>query len=388
MIFNRLKYIESGWIGTRESIFLMAVFDVCYPEYERDCWIHHFSTICQGTHICLKRLAKNYDISCLQIHEKDEFLHAFQVLVPQFRFDGTLKPHKVNADGSAVCIHKNLLLDGGMVTHVVTCQGRDHIVNIQSGDRNLVITIGHFEADLTLGNPRERLRLITPHWPLYAEAYGSFQYLRARGRKIQLVESDSSQMVMRGKTALFRSFSPTSSKLPSLTSQGETLKPTVLYAHCPGLKGVLSVSFWLKHETSTATPTFLRILGNGPYRVTMQLYVSVFKKPKIRSHQGKRIPSWMSKHPCFFSVLNQIHPENGPFMSVHVRHRAARVPSFLTASIAFSAYRSRHLGTLVHCCEAWELDTDGKRQRFGEVQTWSSRLAFQETNALPSRCWR
>ena len=28
MLFNRLKYSESGWTGTRVSIFLMAVFDV------------------------------------------------------------------------------------------------------------------------------------------------------------------------------------------------------------------------------------------------------------------------------------------------------------------------------------------------------------------------
>ena len=49
-----------------------------------------------------------------------------------------------NAGGSAICVHKNLSLEGAIGTHVVTCQGRDHIVNIQSGDRNLVVVNIHF----------------------------------------------------------------------------------------------------------------------------------------------------------------------------------------------------------------------------------------------------
>ena len=36
------------------------------------------------------------------------------------------------------------------------------------------------------------------------------------------------------------------------------------------------------------------------------------------------------------------------------------------------------------------LDTDGKRRRLGEVQTWSSRVTLQETNALmkPTILWK
>ena len=103
-------------------------------------------------HNYFSRLTKNNGIICTQeIHGKDEFLQAIQVLVPQFRLHGTFKPNNLNAGGSAV------------VTHVVTCQGRDHIVKIQSGDRNLVVVNIHFEPDLTLKNLRERLRLVTPH---------------------------------------------------------------------------------------------------------------------------------------------------------------------------------------------------------------------------------
>ena len=94
------------------------------------------------------------------IHGKEELLQAIQVLVPQFRLYGTFKLNNVNAGGSAICIHEDLLPDGAMVTYVVTCQGRDHTVNI------------HLEPDLALRNLRERPRLITPHWPLYSEALG------------------------------------------------------------------------------------------------------------------------------------------------------------------------------------------------------------------------
>ena len=67
---------------------------------------------------------------------------------------------------------KDLLLDDALVTHVVTCQGPDHIVNIGSGCRSLVVVDAHFEPELTLRRLRERLRLITPHWPPFPEAVG------------------------------------------------------------------------------------------------------------------------------------------------------------------------------------------------------------------------
>ena len=55
---------------------------------------------------------------------------------------------------------------------MITCQGRDHIVSIQSGRQSLLIVNVHFEPELTLMRLRERLRLITPHWPSYPNAVG------------------------------------------------------------------------------------------------------------------------------------------------------------------------------------------------------------------------
>ena len=61
--------------------------------------------------------------------------------------------------GSAICIHRDLLPEEAVASHVITCQGRDHLVNIQS-----IVTV-HMEPELTLRQLRGRLRLIHPHWP-------------------------------------------------------------------------------------------------------------------------------------------------------------------------------------------------------------------------------
>ena len=85
----------------------------------------------------------------------------------------------------------------------------------------------------------------------------------------------------------------------------------------------------------------------------------------------------MSKHPVFCSILKQIsddhrYPED-PFGALadlkvilekarkRIVHELQRgTPSslgakLLAASTASRAYRNRHLGTLMHCCEEWEL---------------------------------
>ena len=124
-------------------------------------------------HDYFSRLIENNNIICLQeVHGKDEFLQGIQVLAPRFRLYDTLKPGNANAGGSARCIHKDLLPGDALVTHVVTCKGRDHVVNVRSGCRILVIVNVHFEPELTLRSLRERLRLITPHWPQYPDAIG------------------------------------------------------------------------------------------------------------------------------------------------------------------------------------------------------------------------
>ena len=111
----------------------------------------------------LKKLLDNNNMICLhEVHGKDEFLQAIQVLAPRFRLFGTFLPNNENAGGSAICIHRDLLPEEAIVTHVVTCQGRDHLVNIRSGRHSLVIVNVHFEPELTVRQLRGQIVYYPP----------------------------------------------------------------------------------------------------------------------------------------------------------------------------------------------------------------------------------
>ena len=98
----------------------------------------------------ISKLLDHNNIICLQeVHGKDEFLQAIQVLAPQFRLFGAFLPDNENAGGSAICIHRDLLPEDALVTHLITCQGGDHLVNIRSERHSLVIV----KSILNLGLP-------------------------------------------------------------------------------------------------------------------------------------------------------------------------------------------------------------------------------------------
>ena len=75
---------------------------------------------------------------------------------PRFKLVDSFILGNENAGGSAICIHKDCLPEDAIVTHMITCQGRDHIVNVQSGRKNIVIVFVHFEPEFTLRRLRER----------------------------------------------------------------------------------------------------------------------------------------------------------------------------------------------------------------------------------------
>ena len=260
-----------------------------YLEYERASWIPCFLTTFQGKkHICFTRPSKNNDIICLQeIHGKLEFLQAsysgIGPSIPAIRYVHTESYERRRI--GCLCIHKNLLHEGAIVTHVVSCQGRDHIVIIQSGDRYLVVVNVHFEPDLTLRNLRERLRLITPHWVHYPEALGvmigDFNICEPEEGRFNtwnqtFTDGDA------GKAAFFRSlFSLMSSKSLSLILQGKIQQPMVQHSLCPGLTGhFINLPVAEARDFHDYSHVFDN-LGNGPFRATIQLYVSSFRNRQL-----------------------------------------------------------------------------------------------------------
>ena len=103
---------------------------------------------------------------CLQeVHGKGRVSPGYSGGGSAISFFGTSFPDNEKAGGSAFCIHRDSLPEEAVVTLLILCQGRDHIVNIQSGRHNLVIVNVHFEPELILRQLRGRLHLIHPHWP-------------------------------------------------------------------------------------------------------------------------------------------------------------------------------------------------------------------------------
>ena len=226
----------------------------------------------------LKKLFDRNNIICLQeVHGKDEFLQAIQVLAPRFRLFGTFLPDNEKAGGSAICIRKELLPEEAIVTHLVTCHGRDHLVNIQSDRHSLVNVNVHFEPDLTLRQLRGRLGLIHPHWPAYPNGVGfilgDFNICYPEEGRLNVwnqtfTDGDS------GKTAVFLSFSKMSLRLPNLITQEEILQPLATYALFQESIGYSSIYPWLMHAISTAPLMLMRTSGRKLFRVTMLQYAS------------------------------------------------------------------------------------------------------------------
>ena len=163
-------------------------------------------------HIVQKKLFDSNNIICLQEeHGKDEFLQAIQVLAPLFRFFLVLSFLSENAGGSTICIHRDILLEEAIVTHLVTGHGRDHLVNIQSGRHNLVVVNVHFEPELTLRQLRRRLHLIHPQWPSYPNGVGiilgDFNICDPEEGRFNVWNQTFTDGDPR-KTAVFRSFIP------------------------------------------------------------------------------------------------------------------------------------------------------------------------------------
>ena len=101
----------------------------------------------------------------------------------------------------------DLLLEEAIVTHVVTCQGRDHLVNIRSRRHSLVIVNVHFEPELTLRQLHGRLSIIHPHWPAYPCGVGVIlSDFKHRKKDDLMFGTNPFTDGDPGKTAVFHSF--------------------------------------------------------------------------------------------------------------------------------------------------------------------------------------
>ena len=185
---------------------------------------------------------------------------------------GTFVLDNVNAGWSAIFIQEDFTPEHAVVSHEITCQGRDHIATIRSGEGVLVIVNVHFEPDLVLRDLRERFRRISLHWPHYPEVLGvtigDFNICepekgRFNVRTQTFTEGDA------GKTALFRSFFQHALEIaqPNFTRRIPPLM--VRFAHYPESTERFLMYLWQRRSIFNVIPMFLTTQENGPYRVIM-----------------------------------------------------------------------------------------------------------------------
>ena len=324
---------------------------------------------------CLKKLLDHNN----SIHGKNEFLQAVQEVAPQFRLFGTFLPDNENAGGSAICIHRDLLPEEAIVAHVVTCQGRDHLVNVRSGRHSLVFVNVHFEPDLTLEQLRSRLCIIHPHWPAYSCGVGVILgdlniCDREEGRfnvwNLSITDGDPA------KTAVFHSFFP---HVLEIDQSDYTRRDSAAVGNIRSLSRIDRIFINLPIAEARDFHCSSHVVENLGKKTIPSDHAAVrlvIQKPTSRRHQSKHIPSWMSKHPIFGSILQQLHDDHrfspDPFCALAefkvLQHKAKKITKrelsrqtpdcigakLLFTSAALRAYRNRHLGTPMRCYEAWK----------------------------------
>ena len=190
------------------------------------------------------------------------------------------------------------------MTHVATCQGRDHLVNIRSGRHNLVIVDLHFEPELTLRQLQGRLHIPVVWFPFWAILCDPEE---GRFNVWNQTNTDGDPP---GKTAVFHSFFPYVLEVAQSDNTRKNATALGLYAPCQRLIVSLSIYPWLRHVISCARLMLVRTLGRKLFRVDHAAVRLVIRKPSCRGHQNKRIPRWMSKHPIFGSILQQLHDDH------------------------------------------------------------------------------
>ena len=257
----------------------------------------------------------------------------------------------------------------------------------------LIVNV-HFEPELTLRNLRERLCLITPHWPQYPDAIciimGHFNICEPEegrfkmfGVKLSFTDGDT------GKAASFHFLFPRvlEGAQPDHTRRDlsvngvnaryqELIEPLSVFLCCwNSTQALINMLMAVARDFHCYSHVFENLRKRSIPSDHAAVGV-VIQKPTIRTRQVKRNPSWMSKHPGFCSILKQINDDHrfpvAPFCALAdfktilekakrqtVSELSHKTPvslgaKLLTASTASRAFRNRHLGTLMRCCEAWE----------------------------------
>ena len=162
---------------------------------------------------------------------------------------------------------------------------------------------------------------------------------------------------------------------PDYTRRDSTqpLRSKALYQ---GLIASLLTYLWLRRVIFNATPMSSRIWGTRPFRVITRRYVLSFISPQIGDSRANAFQVGCSNIPFSapfcndltmttlllyrsFGALAEFKAILEKAKRLTIRELSRKTPDssgakLLIACTALRAYRHRHLGTLMRCCQGWK----------------------------------
>ena len=180
----------------------------------------------------------------------------------------------------------------------------------------------HFETGLTMRRLRERLRLITPHWPSHPNAVGiilsDFNICEPEEGRLNVWNQTSTDGDT-GKAALFHSIFP---HVVEIAQPDYTGRASSVIGIIRTLSRINRIFINLPMAEVRDFHCYSHVFENLVNRSIPSDHAGarlVIHKPPDREQQGKRIPSWMSKHPIFCSFLKRLH-DNHDILPIHLAH--------------------------------------------------------------------
>ena len=186
-------------------------------------------------------------------------------------------------------------------------------MNFRSGRHSLVIVNVHFEPELTSRQLRGRLGIIHPRWPAYPRGVvfflGDFTICDPEeGRFIVWNQTFTDGDL--GKTAVFQSFFP---YVLEVAQSDYTRRDAMALGVIRTLSRIDRIFINLLMAEARDFRCSFHVVENLGQKTISSDHAAVrlvIQEPTHRRHQNKRIPSWMSKHPIFGSILQQLHDDH------------------------------------------------------------------------------
>ena len=183
----------------------------------------------------------------------------------------------------AICIHRDLA-EETIVSHVITCHGRDHLVNIQSGRHNFVFVNVHFRTRTYFAAFTSQVASYSHALTFISQWVGIFFWVTGDPRK----------------TAMFHSFSTRRWIAQSDYTRRDS---SVLWIIRTMSRIFLNLPLAEARDFHCYSHDFEN-LGNRTIPSDHEAGLLVIQKPTTRRHLSKGIPSWMCKRPVFCSFCN------------------------------------------------------------------------------------